>query len=114
MSRGEGGWATPVVLAMAGVLVSVTLAASVLGGLLVERRQTAAAADLAALAGAVAVQHGHDGCVAAGESAADNGAILLACSLEGDRVRVEVGASPPRRLWGRQVQVRATAHAGPQ
>ena len=113
MSRGEGGWAVPVVVALAGVLVTVTVAAAVLGRLLVEHRQAAVAADLAALAGAVAVQHGQDACAAAAASTRDNGAELLGCDVEGERVRVEAGVEP-RELWGRRVQVRATAHAGPR
>lgn len=113
MRRGEGGWATPVVVALAGVLLTVTVAAAVLGRLLVEHRQAAVAADLAALAGAVAVQHGHDGCAAAAESTHLNGAELISCTVEGERVRVETGV-PARELWGRHVQVRATAHAGPR
>ena len=113
MSRGEGGWATPVVVALTGVLVTVTLVAAVLGRLLVEHRQAGVAADLAALAGAVAVQHGGDGCAAAAESARHNGAELLGCVVEGERVRVEAAVGA-RELWGRRIQVRATAHAGPR
>lgn len=113
MSRGEGGWGAPVVVALTGVLVTVTIAAAVLGRLLVEHRQAAAAADLAALAGAVAVQHGQDGCAAAAESVGHHGAELRGCTVDGERVRVEA-AMPAREVWGRRIQVRATAHAGPR
>lgn len=113
MSRGEGGWATPVVVALTGVLLTVTLAAAVLGRLLVEHRRAAVAADLAALAGAVAVQHGLDGCAAATESTHLNGAELLGCTVDGERVLVDTGVAA-HELWGRRIQVRATAHAGPR
>jgi secretion/DNA translocation related TadE-like protein len=111
--RGEGGWAAPVVVALTGVLVTVTVVAAVLGRLLVEHRRAAVSADLAALAGAVALQHGQDACLAADESAENNDAELVGCVVEGERVQVEA-ALPARELWGRRIQVRATAHAGPR
>ncbi len=111
--RDERGWAVPVVVALTGVLLTIAVAISMLGGLLVQSRHTAVAADLAALAGAVALQYGQDACAAASASAADNGTDVTDCAVAGDRVRVTV-ATAPREILGRTFRVRADAHAGPR
>jgi secretion/DNA translocation related TadE-like protein len=100
------------VVTLAALLVLLALAAAVLGRLLVEQRRVAAAADLAALAGAVAVQHHRPGCAEAAEVAARNGATVLSCAVDGDRVRLEAAVSTRVGPLGR-VRVTASAHAGP-
>jgi secretion/DNA translocation related TadE-like protein len=108
----ERGLAAPVVVTVAGLLVVVTLVAAALGRLLVDHRRVSAAADLAALAGATAVQLGRPPCAAAQRIAADNGVRLAGCTVHGDRVRVHASLTAPTML-DRVVRLRATAYAGP-
>jgi secretion/DNA translocation related TadE-like protein len=110
--RDERGFAAPVSVTLAGLLVVVTVLASAMGRLLVDQRRAAAAADLAALAAASAVQLGGHPCEAARTSAESNGARLVRCEVDGERALVESRLTSPT-LLGRVVQVRATAHAGP-
>jgi secretion/DNA translocation related TadE-like protein len=118
-SRGtdERGLAAPVVVVLTGLLLVVSLLGASLGRLLVDQRRAASAADLAALAGATAVQRGLDGCGAAREAAARNQAELVACSVTGEQVvvRAAVRSSVPGGLLGRSrtVAVEADARAGP-
>ena len=106
--RGSAVWVVPFV----GVLVLMALALAFQGGLLVAQRRVQAAADLAALAGAVALQRGHDGCDAARRMAARNGASLDRCRVDDRGVLVTLARAGPV-LWGRSVEVRAAARAGP-
>jgi secretion/DNA translocation related TadE-like protein len=99
------------VAGLAAVLVFVTLLAAMAGRLLVDQRRAASAADLAALAGATAVQRGAAGCPAAAATAAANGARLATCVQHADEV--DVAAVIAVKLPGRSVEVRASAHAGP-
>ena len=110
--RGEAGLAAPLVVALAGVVLLAAIATAALGRLLVDQRRAAAAADLAALAGATALQHGGDGCAAARRTADANGANLTGCSLSGQRIQVSAALDSPT-LLGRLVQVRVEAAAGP-
>jgi secretion/DNA translocation related TadE-like protein len=96
-------------LAVALVLLSAVLVA--VGHVVVERRRAAAGADLAALAGAVEVQHRRDACPVAARIARRNGVELTSCDVEGEQVRVSTAVTT--RLLGREVEVRAHAHAGP-
>jgi secretion/DNA translocation related TadE-like protein len=103
---------------LAGLLLVVSLVAAGLGRLLVDPRRAAAAADLAALAGAAALQQSGDGCAAAHRTAAANGARLVGCRVSGDHVVVRSFVAPPEAagLLGlvlRAVRVEAEAHGGP-
>lgn len=114
---GEAGLAAPLVVTLAGLVLTLTILAGGLGRLLVDHRRAAGAADLAALAGASALQVGQDGCSAAAQVARRNGAELVSCSVSGDQVKVlavvEVtGMSGLLRLLDR-VSVEAEALAGP-
>ena len=114
----ERGVAAPLVVTLAGFLVVLALLGGLLGRLLVDQRRVSAAADLAALAGAGAVQLGEEPCAAAGRTARDNGAELSDCRVSGEQVVVtaEVHPSASRgllRLVGRSVAIEATARAGP-
>ena len=110
--RDEGGAATVLVLAMAGVLMFVLVGLSAASGLVTAQRRAQSAADLAALAGAAAVPDGAAGCVEAARISTANGAALAACSVAGREVWVQVTVPGPQ--WpGRRVRVSAEARAGP-
>ena len=108
----ERGAATLLAVTLA-VVVLLCTAAAVLGGrLLADQRRAAVAADLAALAGALAVQRGLDGCPAAQRVAAANDAVVIACRVDGEEVRL-AARTDSLRLLGRRVQPTAEARAGP-
>ncbi len=112
MSRAdERGLAAPLVVSLAGVLTFVTLAGAALGRVAVDQRRAAAAGDLAALAGATALQYGRPGCPAARDTAADNGALLARCQEHDDTIQVEVVVFST--VLGRVLDVRGRARAGP-
>lgn len=108
----ERGAATLLTLAMAGVLLFVTSALGVVGGLVVTQRRSQAAADLAALAGAHGLQRGRDACRAAADVAAANGAALVGCDVTGREVMVRVRVRGPEAI-GRTFDLTARARAGP-
>ena len=112
MSRPEDGVAVPAVLGLGGVLVALALAGTAGEQVLVAHRRASAAADLAALAGAVAAQHGQAPCAAARRLAALDHASLRSCRADGEQVRV---VSEVRwTLAGHTLTVRARGHAGPR
>jgi secretion/DNA translocation related TadE-like protein len=108
----QRGSAAVLVVGLTGVLVTVTLLVAAVGGVVADQRRVEAAADLAALAGAGAVQAGRDGCVAARETAGRNGGALRTCALDGDVVTVEVGRDSQVAL-GRRLALVGRARAGP-
>ena len=99
--RRERGAATVLVVAMAGVLMFVMIGLSAAGGLVTAQRRAQAAADLAALAGASALD---DACAGAREIALANAAALESCRVDGGEVTVEVSVAGPRVPW-RDVRV---------
>lgn len=111
--RDERGMVTSMVVVLATTLVVLTVAALAGGRVLVAQRRAASAADLAALAGAVAVQQGEAACDAVRRTVSRHGSRLQRCEVTGDHVRVtvirEVGL-----VAGRRVRVAAQAHAGPR
>ena len=116
--RGDGrraahqrGNAAVLVVGLTGVLVTVTVLVAVVGGVVADQRRVEAAADLAALAGAGAVQAGRDGCAAARLVADRNGGDLRRCAVDGDVVTVEVGRDS-QVVLGRLALV-GRARAGP-
>lgn len=108
--RSERGSATVLVVAMAGVLMFVTVALAAVGGLVAAQRRAQSAADLAALAAAAALDVG--ACAEALRTATANGAGLDGCEVTGAEVRVIVSVAGPT-MPGRDVRVRAEARAGP-
>ncbi|MDZ5622563.1 Rv3654c family TadE-like protein [Nocardioides sp. HM23] len=108
----ERGAATVLVTACLGLLLLVGCALAVVAAMIAAHRSAQAAADLAALAGAVAARDGDDPCAAAGSVAAANGARLTRCTTAGTEVTVEVVAPGPRWL-GQTHDLAATARAGP-
>jgi secretion/DNA translocation related TadE-like protein len=110
--RDEGGSATLLVLAMAGVLVLLGAALSVVTAIVAAHRTAQAAADLAALAGARDVAQGRGGCDAAAGVARANGAELTGCVVSGPVVQVAVEVPGPRWL-GQSADLGARSRAGP-
>jgi secretion/DNA translocation related TadE-like protein len=119
MSRGTRGSAAVLATTLAGLLVVVALLATVVGGAIADQRRAESAADLAALAGATAVQAGRDACVAAAQVARRNGAVLVRCVADGEVVTLSVRR--PTRIGllglvgrlGHGLAVTAEARAGP-
>ena len=109
--RSQRGSATVMAVVLLVVLGLAGALAGGLGGLLVAKRRAGAAADLAALAGAAAVQRGDPGCPAAAAIAAGNHARLVACHGQGAVLEVAV-AVPVHSLVG-ITEVRDQARAGP-
>jgi secretion/DNA translocation related TadE-like protein len=77
-----------------------------------------AAADLAALSGAVALQAGEDGCAASRGAARANETSLLTCDLVGDAVdfviSVKVVDTVRLNVPGLPTKIIGFAHAGPR
>ncbi len=111
-SRGEGGAATVLVVAAAGLLLVIGTALGVVAALVADHRRAQSAADLAALAGATALMRGGAPCAEARRVTSANGARLVSCSLSGADVLVEAAVSGPR-WWGWAGEPRARARAGP-
>jgi secretion/DNA translocation related TadE-like protein len=110
---GEAGTATPLVLGLAAVLIGCGAVATALGAVAVARQQAASAADLSALAAAAVVLHGPDAaCARARALAADLGARITSCRVEGDRVDLVAQVRPPGPL-GRLGAASVRAAAGP-
>lgn len=109
----ERGAGTVFVLALTGVVLTVAMAVAACAGLLVAHRQSQAAADLAALAGAVAVRRGADACAAARQVATLNEARLVSCLVDGRQVRVRAGVRGPAWAgFGREMLGEAVAGPG--
>jgi len=96
--RGEEGAATVVVCALLGVLLLVAGACGVVAATFADHRRAQAAADLAALSGAVVHQRGEDACGEAASVAAANGATVVACRVELHDVVVSTAVAGPRWL----------------
>lgn len=107
----ERGSATVLALTVIGALSLAGLLLASVAGVLVTQRRMEAAADLAALAGASAVQEGGDGCAAARDVGRRNGAEAVVCRVVGSELRVTVRAE--KALLGRSVTVSGQARAGP-
>jgi secretion/DNA translocation related TadE-like protein len=101
------------VLGLAAVLVLCGAVIAALAAVAVARQQAASAADLSALAAAGAVLQGPEAaCDRAGTLAAEVGAVLSSCSVDGDRVAVVAQVRPSGPL-GRLGTASARAAAGP-
>ena len=110
--RSQAGAATLLAVAMAGVLMMLGAALAVVGAMVVAHREAQASADLAALAGATAAARGGDACQAARDVARLNEGNVVACSVAGGSVTVEVRVPGPHWL-GQQADLDARARAGP-
>ncbi len=108
---GERGSAS---LLVVGLLPLVLLVAALATGWTVVidlRHRASAAADQAALAGAMARQAGADPCAAAARLAVANAAAATACEVEGTVVRVVVRVGTDIPVLGRPVAVTVSARA---
>ena len=110
--RDEAGIAVPMVVVGMALVTTVAIVVALLGRLLADQRRADSAADLAALAGAAAVQRGEPPCEAVAWAVTRNGARLGSCTVEGEHVRVEVVRRSASFL-GRELEVAGAAHAGP-
>jgi secretion/DNA translocation related TadE-like protein len=90
----------------------VTVAAAGVVGVVATHRTAQVAADLAALAGAAALQDGGDACGQAAVVASRNQARLDSCAVEGWNVTVAVTANTAH-LPGGVLDLRARGRAGP-
>lgn len=108
----ERGSATVLAMSLASVLVLLGLAGAWVGAVVADHRAAQSAADLAALAGAQAVQDGRAACVAVEQIALANSARATQCSVIGADVWVTVQVEAPS-LLGRTPTVTGRAHAGP-
>jgi secretion/DNA translocation related TadE-like protein len=101
------------VLGLAAVLLLCGAVATALAAVAVARHRAASAADLSALAAAAAVLEGPDvACMRARQLAAEVGALVSSCSLDGDRVEVVAQVRPAGALGGHGA-AKARAAAGP-
>lgn len=111
-AQDESGSAAPFAVGAIGLLLFVGAALSVVGAVFVAHRTAQSAADLAALAGADALQVSGDACAAAARIADRNGATLESCEIAGEDVTVTVRVEGPRWL-GQPGDPVAEARAGP-
>ncbi len=109
--REERGAGAVLAVAMMGLLVTVTVGVSGAVGVVAAHRRAQSAADLAALAGASALQDGGAACARAATIAKRNGAALRRCRVEDWDVSVEVTRS--LRLPGGAMELAARGRAGP-
>lgn len=111
--RDERGAGTVLALALTAVVALVAFAVAGVTALVAGHRLAQSAADLAALAGAQAMQIGGvDPCVRAEDVARRNGASLEVCRIDGWNLEVTVVRQSPR-LLGQVASLRARSHAGP-
>ena len=108
----ERGSASVLAVVLVGALSVAAVLVAAVGAVVADQRRVASAADLAALAGAAAVQSGRDGCASAGAVARRNEARLASCVVTGPVVTVRT-ARDTRPLLGRRLTVRSAARAGP-
>jgi secretion/DNA translocation related TadE-like protein len=110
--RDDRGAGSILATAMLGLLVTVTMIAGGVVGLIASHRTAQAAADLASLAGASALQDGHDACGRASTIARRNRAELRSCRIDG-WVVVVVVVVRTAPLPGAGFSLEARARAGP-
>lgn len=108
----EVGSAAPFAVGVIGLLLFLGAALGVVGAVFVAHRTAQSAADLAALAGADALQVSEDACAAAQVIADRNGATLQSCQIDDEDVTVSVQVEGPRWL-GQPGDPVAEARAGP-
>jgi secretion/DNA translocation related TadE-like protein len=99
-------------VALLGMLLLLTAAFGVAQAMVAAHRRAQAAADLAALAGAQALQQAHDACTAASVIATANGAVLDRCAVAARDVVVTARVRGPHWL-GAHGDLSAQARAGP-
>jgi secretion/DNA translocation related TadE-like protein len=110
VKRSRDARGAAVVLTLALVCLLVFVAAVCVGAvaIVLAHRRAQVSADLAALAGASALQQGSDPCAAAGRIAARHRAELTRCTVDGSTVVVSTAVDLPAAL-GRRAPARARA-----
>ncbi len=108
----QRGSATVLGVAFLVLLVTTAMVGASVAALLVGHRRAAVGADLAALAGAAALQQGLPGCARVTELAERNRVRVVRCGTRGDIVTVEVATHVTSAL-GSTWTVHARARAGP-
>jgi secretion/DNA translocation related TadE-like protein len=108
----ERGSAAPFAVGAIGLLLFLGAALGVVGAVFVAHRTAQSAADLAALAGADALQASEDPCAAAAAISDRNGSTLETCEIAGEDITVTVRVEGPRWL-GQPGDPVAKARAGP-
>ena len=114
--RRDHGSASTLGVVLVAALVLAALVSTAVGAVVVGQRRVESAADLAALAGAAALQQGAPACQAARSVARRNEARLVRCGRDGDLVVVEVGRDLRLglgRLLPSALTVTGSARAGP-
>lgn len=111
--RSERGSASVLVVSLIGVLLLLGMTAAFMTAGAAAHRRAQAGADLAALAGAGALQRGDDPCSAAAGVAARNRVTVVRCTIDGEDVVLEVGVDSPE-LWGHTFEIRGESRAGPR
>lgn len=108
----ESGSATVWALVGMGLCAAVGWISLLVAAVVAAQHHLDGSGDLAALAGASALQHGEDACSVARQTAADNGVHVAACSVRSSDVLITVeDAVPlPFEVSGR---LRSAARAGP-
>lgn len=112
--RSERGAGTVIVLVIALVMAAAVGAGILTGQAIVAHHRVANTADLAALAGAQALQEGKPACSAADSTATANHAQLLVCRVDGQAVTVRVVALLRWRVPGLPAEAVAESRAGPR
>ncbi|GAB2871109.1 Rv3654c family TadE-like protein [Nocardioides pacificus] len=110
--RDETGGASLFAVSMVAVLLLLGAALGVVAAMVTAHRTAQGAADLAALAGASALQQGEDACARAATVARANGASVTSCRTDGSDVWVDVLVTGPRWL-GQTGDLSGRARAGP-
>ena len=108
-ARDQRGAAVVVGLALTGVLLVVTTACVGSAAIVLAHRRAQVAADLAALAGAGALQRGAAPCGVARTIAARHGAALTGCLVDGVTVVVATAVVLPPALGGGETPARSRA-----
>jgi secretion/DNA translocation related TadE-like protein len=108
----ENGSATVYAAFALVALTALGVTVSGFTALATAKHRAAGAADLAALAGAQALQRGADPCASAADLAARNGAVLADCTVAGRVVTVIARTDGPH-LLGRAWTFESAARAGP-
>ena len=108
-SRDERGVATVAAIGLVGLLVVVAGAGAAVTVLVLSHRRAQVAADLAALAGAAALQRGADPCAAAATIAQRQDARVSRCDVDGPDVVVVTGVLLLPALGGAELPARARA-----
>ncbi len=109
----DGGVGSVFAVALLALLCLGAVVAVGISGIVLTHRRAQSAADLAALAGANAMQMGGQACEASQAIAQSNRAELLSCTVAAQSVTVQVRVDAQIRLAQLDLGTTARARAGP-